>query len=52
LLLPFARKIRFCGYLDIEPLVVRKDIRHTLGIADEPLVLVTIGHRHDSDSRS
>jgi predicted glycosyltransferase len=39
-----ARKIRFCGYLDIEPLVVRKDIRHTLGIADEPLVLVTIGN--------
>lgn len=39
-----ARKIRFCGYLDIEPLVARNDIRHTLGIADQPLVLVTIGN--------
>jgi predicted glycosyltransferase len=40
-----ARKIRFCGYLDIEPLVVPgRDIRHTLGIADQLLVLVTIGN--------
>jgi len=40
-----ARKVIFCGYLDIEPRTVsREDIRRTLGTAAEPLVLVTIGN--------
>jgi predicted glycosyltransferase len=39
-----ARKIRFCGYLDIEaPVTASADIRRTLGVADQPLVLVTVG---------
>lgn len=39
-----ARKIRFCGYLDIEaPVAAREDIHRTLGIAGQPFVLVTVG---------
>jgi predicted glycosyltransferase len=39
-----ARKIRFCGYLDIEaPVAASEDIRRTLGVAGQPLVLVTVG---------
>jgi predicted glycosyltransferase len=40
-----ARKVRFCGYLDIvSPAISGQDIRRTLGVASEPLVLVTIGN--------
>jgi predicted glycosyltransferase len=39
-----ARKIRFCGYLDIEaPVAASEDIRRMFGIAGQPFVLVTIG---------
>ncbi len=39
-----ARKIRFCGYLDIEaPVAASEDIRRTFGIAGQPFALVTIG---------
>jgi predicted glycosyltransferase len=40
-----ARKIRFCGYLDIidAPVAPSDDIRRTFGIARQPLVLVTLG---------
>jgi predicted glycosyltransferase len=39
-----ARKIRFCGYLDIErPAATSEDIRRSLGITDELLVLATVG---------
>ncbi len=40
-----ARKVRFCGYLDIGPRAVSgDDIRRSLGAAAAPLVLVTIGN--------
>ena len=40
-----ARKIRFCGYLDVEqPAVSGEEIRSTLGAGAEPLALVTIGN--------
>jgi predicted glycosyltransferase len=39
-----ARKVRFCGYLDIGPQIVSgEEIRRSLGVA-ELLVLVTIGN--------
>ena len=39
-----VRKIRFCGYLDIEaPVVASEDIRRTFGVAGQPFVLVTVG---------
>jgi len=39
-----ARKIRFCGYLDIEaPVVAREHIRGSFGVATGMFVLVTIG---------
>jgi predicted glycosyltransferase len=40
-----ARKIRFCGYLDVEARPASgENIRRTLGAAAEPLILVTIGN--------
>ena len=39
-----ARKIRFCGYLDVDaPAAASNDVRKTLGIARQPFVLVTVG---------
>lgn len=39
-----ARKIRFCGYLDIDPPVAANDdIRRTFGIPRQSFVLVTVG---------
>ena len=40
-----ARKVRFCGYLDIEPPAeAAGDIRRALGVASERFVLVTVGN--------
>jgi len=40
-----ARRILFCGYLDVEqPAVSGEHIRSTLGAGAEPLALVTIGN--------
>lgn len=40
-----ARKVRFCGYLDIEPpSASAEDVRRSLGLEEERFVLVTIGN--------
>jgi predicted glycosyltransferase len=40
-----ARKVRFCGYLDVEPPAASiADTRRALGVGHERLVLVTIGN--------
>jgi predicted glycosyltransferase len=40
-----ARKIRFCGYLDVEPPVTSaEDVRRALDVGDKSVVLVTIGN--------
>ena len=39
-----ARKVRFCGYLDIEPPASTEETRRALEITAGPFVLVTIGN--------
>jgi predicted glycosyltransferase len=40
-----GRKVRFCGYLDVEPpAACPAETRRALGVADERIVLVTIGN--------
>ena len=45
---PIARKVRFCGYLDVEPPAASPEETHReLGIAGETFVLVTVGNGRD-----
>jgi predicted glycosyltransferase len=40
-----ARKVRFCGYLDVEPpSASTAEVRRSLGLAEERFVLATIGN--------